>query len=506
MKKLRSSRFLVSVFMALVMCVCVIPMSDNTYEANEIALKHGMVTYSDNSQTLSELQDTEQVETKLYAASSSADCGASFYRNQLKNDAAYIYDLLEKNITKTYNGTSTISVTNVPSGKIQVSAVKSAYQYAVDAFKADHPEVFWIDFTKLAISYSYRDVYITKLNLCLVNNKSNYYVEKTSNYKYNNKYLTNFGGKTPFTDEKSVKSAIDNMQKKADDCLATVKDKYSTYDVVKGIHDWLVKHIKYNLNYFDQSGYSALVYGQSVCAGYVNAFNYIARQAGIETIEVSGVGKSKKNGSTEDHAWNYVKVGDKWYALDITWDDPANQDSLYHDFFLVGTDTVPAKLTDRMKFSTSHTVHNYFTSSATSFKLPTLSKTAYVYNGVQDLKPSVAPSAKPSATPSTPESAPSDYNGKFVIGDAWQDGVVTLKDAQYVLRGALTLVNLSSIEQEKADVNYDGKITLADAQLILRAALMLDVLVQPSEQPSEQPDSNVPVSSNPKYEFEIIDK
>lgn len=495
MKKLLNKKFLISFVMTLVMCVSVIPMTESNYEANEMELKHGIARYSDEVQSFSEMQGTQTVETQLYTASISSDYGAHYYRNQLSKDATYIYDLFEDNIEKMYDGKTGILVTGIPSGTLKVNNVGDAYQYAVDAFKADHSEVFWIDFTKIVISYSYRDNYVTKLELCLDSSEANYYITKTSDFKYNGKYLTNFGGKTPFTNASTVKTAVNNMKKQADACLATVKNKYSTYEVVKGIHDWLVNKIKYNLNYFDQSGYSALVYGQSVCAGYVNAFNYIARQAGIETIQVSGVGKSKKNGGTENHAWNYVKVNGKWYALDITWDDPSNVNSLYHDFFLVGNDTVPKNLTDGMKFSVSHTVHNYFTSKDISFALPTLNKTAYVYDGVEDLKPTPTPAPTP-----TPQPAPSDYDGEFKIGDAWQDGEVTLQDAQYVLRGALILVELTEIERKKADVDFDDQVTLQDAQKILRAALILDVLVEPSDVPDEQP------SQAPEYGIEIIAK
>ena len=64
----------------------------------------------------------------------------------------------------------------------------------------------------------------------------------------------------------------------------------------------------------DQSAYSALVNGQSVCAGYARAFQYIMQQLGIPTYYCTGY-------SGENHAWNIVKLYNDYYNVDTTWDD-----------------------------------------------------------------------------------------------------------------------------------------------------------------------------------------
>ena len=63
----------------------------------------------------------------------------------------------------------------------------------------------------------------------------------------------------------------------------------------------------------DQSAYSALVQGRSVCAGYARAFQYICQRLGIPAYYCAG-------SSGEDHAWNIVKLGDGFYNVDRKYD------------------------------------------------------------------------------------------------------------------------------------------------------------------------------------------
>ena len=85
------------------------------------------------------------------------------------------------------------------------------------------------------------------------------------------------------------------------------------------------------------------------------------------------IGKAKNSeGKVENHAWNYVKVDDKWYAIDVTWDDPVSktgwvsEESRYR-YFLKGSDTI---LKD-------HTPSSQFTEGGKIFEYPQISKSDY---------------------------------------------------------------------------------------------------------------------------------
>lgn len=73
----------------------------------------------------------------------------------------------------------------------------------------------------------------------------------------------------------------------------------------------------------NQSAYSALVNGKSVCAGYARAYQYLLQQLGIPCYYCTGY-------SGGDHAWNIVKLEDGYYNVDVTWDDAA---AIRYDYF-----------------------------------------------------------------------------------------------------------------------------------------------------------------------------
>ena len=60
--------------------------------------------------------------------------------------------------------------------------------------------------------------------------------------------------------------------------------------------------------------------GQSVCAGYAEAFELLCNGAGIETIIVTST----------THEWNQIHIGNYWYAVDPTWADTSGTLAYYN--------------------------------------------------------------------------------------------------------------------------------------------------------------------------------
>lgn len=71
---------------------------------------------------------------------------------------------------------------------------------------------------------------------------------------------------------------------------------------------------------FNQSCYSILKNGKSVCAGYAEAFELLCNGAGIETIIVTST----------SHEWCQVRLNGNWYAVDPTWGDTAKTENYYN--------------------------------------------------------------------------------------------------------------------------------------------------------------------------------
>lgn len=100
---------------------------------------------------------------------------------------------------------------------------------------------------------------------------------------------------------------------------------------VRVLHDWICNNIAYNTDVFTgnpgaQDYATVLKKQKAVCSGYTNLMNKMCALAGVESIGIEGYSKgfgyrgTIKDGQQCDHAWNAVKIGNKWQLIDVTWD------------------------------------------------------------------------------------------------------------------------------------------------------------------------------------------
>ena len=185
-----------------------------------------------------------------------------------------------------------------------------------------------------------------------------------------------FGYEIPKVSKKvqeKVKSAINEIENVRAYFIQNKKD--NTYDNIKLVHDYLVESIEYDqtvsqTNIYDI--YGALVKKESVCEGYAKSFKYLMDSVEIPCVIVAGEGTNSE-GSTENHAWNYVELDGKWYAIDCTWDDPIIigggklSNSAKYKYFLKG----------ESEFNQSHFPSGQFTENGKVFEYPPLSINNY---------------------------------------------------------------------------------------------------------------------------------
>ncbi|MGN1329527.1 MAG: transglutaminase domain-containing protein [Eubacterium sp.] len=94
---------------------------------------------------------------------------------------------------------------------------------------------------------------------------------------------------------------------------------------IKMVHDYICDKVKYDFDNVGvtegdcefRSAYGALMNGKAVCQGYALLFHKICKELGFSTRIVT----------SETHAWNIIKLGDKYYNVDCTWDDSYNDNS-----------------------------------------------------------------------------------------------------------------------------------------------------------------------------------
>jgi len=96
---------------------------------------------------------------------------------------------------------------------------------------------------------------------------------------------------------------------------------------LKAVHDWVADRIAYDAEsylagrYPPQDARTVFSTRLSVCAGYANLFEALARAAGLDVRYVAGDARTRGNDlSGQGHAWNAARIDGKWYLLDATWD------------------------------------------------------------------------------------------------------------------------------------------------------------------------------------------
>ena len=196
---------------------------------------------------------------------------------------------------------------------------------------SDHPKLFWLD---TSFEYSYRSDGLA--------------VAVTLHY---NELAAD------------INQSKDIFDRAAQPVLQAARMLGSDIEKQIYVHDYLLDNVSYVLDSkLNQSAYSAIVYGESVCSGYARAFQYLMQQLEIPCYLVTGY-----SGDVA-HGWNIIKLGDGYYNVDVTWNDPVGnpENTRYYDFF---------NLTDA-EMADSHT------RTGLSINLPACNATIYSFANV----------------------------------------------------------------------------------------------------------------------------
>lgn len=125
----------------------------------------------------------------------------------------------------------------------------------------------------------------------------------------------------------SYKKQEEELQEKAQSFMNNNINRNEPPAVIaKEIHDQLIGRVSYDNVAASSStmslshcAYGALVNKRAVCDGYALAYEYLCKQADIDSCVVYG--KVGVDQDFEEHAWNEVKLRSDWYEVDVTWDD-----------------------------------------------------------------------------------------------------------------------------------------------------------------------------------------
>jgi len=262
------------------------------------------------------------------------------FNNQLLNETVHtstyssinfsFYNQLSEKEKKIYNKIYTESNKSPPEVNINMTVIVKTHinkyieklsesaERVFTALAYENPELWWIGNYQILI---YQTAVENKYNLLFLTLPEGSIFENYS----------------PVTISEYSKR-IENVKNEIMDQISN-QTLTTDYAIMRFVHDYLIIKIQYILDEsldHIRTVYGALVDNICVCEGYAEAFQYIVSKYGINCI----IARSST------HEWNFVQMNDKWYIVDVTYDDPIKKginkpqgsaDNLQTQYFLIGT-------------------------------------------------------------------------------------------------------------------------------------------------------------------------
>ena len=179
-----------------------------------------------------------------------------------------------------------------------------------------------IDVSDYNLSASNAQEVGAEFNKLLNSNPQLFYIKK-SGYTLSGDKIISFNIEY-IDDEDAIMEMKSSFEATADLAAAQVDKSLDEYQQALIVHDYLALNCEYDYeNYqtgsvpdISHTAYGSLVNQVAVCDGYADAFAYIMEdKLGISCEVISS--------DAMHHAWNMIEIGQKWYHVDVTWDDPA---------------------------------------------------------------------------------------------------------------------------------------------------------------------------------------
>ena len=286
---------------------------------------------------------------------------SGFFYSQLNKNQKIIYDGLMKNKQYLKQGNYVInykdSFTDTLSEENGSDKLGDDYQSAIEAFTYDNIDVFYLDLNKMFLNI--------ETSTKFFKTTYNVYISAANDSNYLSK---------EFQTTEKIEKAISELEAEKENIISHLNG--TDYQNILYIHDYLVNNVEYDSTYQSIGSYNiygALVEKKCVCEGYSKAFKYLLNSAGYDCELMQGTA-TNSSGQSENHMWNCVKLNDKWYAIDVTWDDPIiiggngrTTNEYKYRYYLKGTQT----------FDKDHFLEYQLSENGKTFSYPNINREDY---------------------------------------------------------------------------------------------------------------------------------
>lgn len=136
-----------------------------------------------------------------------------------------------------------------------------------------------------------------------------------------------------------------------------IRSEMSVRDKIKAFHDYIIDKTSYDKERAAEIENNILVENKNnshkangvlknniaLCSGYTDLMSIFLNDLNIKNYKIS----------TDEHIWNAIYLDNKWYHLDMTWDDPvtvSGQGIILYDYFLISNEQLNDKKTNQHKF------------------------------------------------------------------------------------------------------------------------------------------------------------
>lgn len=127
-----------------------------------------------------------------------------------------------------------------------------------------------------------------------------------------------------------MKQRIEAYENRVFEIISQVDSTWSDLEKALYINDTIALNCFYDDSLTRHNAYDVLVDGTAVCQGYALAYLDLMNRLGVPCEVVTSI--------EINHAWNFVKIGDSWYHVDVTWNDPSGWEGrVRHTYFQKST-------------------------------------------------------------------------------------------------------------------------------------------------------------------------